>query len=95
MVLSISSSPCPINREYSPTSFSSIHTYRYKFHTVIFEFGKKMTSKAFLVLLMFLASVLLISAEVAPKDVDGKLNKKDGNSVHDFSTIVLCYIYYN
>ncbi|KAG4906249.1 hypothetical protein AAZX31_20G010700 [Glycine max] len=40
-----------------------------------------MGSKALLVLVMLLASVLLLSAEVASKDVDKKLDKNDGN--HD------------
>ncbi|TKY69187.1 Glycine rich protein [Spatholobus suberectus] len=38
-----------------------------------------MGSKALLVLVMLLASVLLLSAEVASNDVDEKFDKNDGN----------------
>jgi len=51
------------------------------------ELGK-MGSKALLVLVMLLASVLLLSAEVASKDVDKKLDKNDGNSFHEFFTVI-------
>ncbi|CAL0308399.1 unnamed protein product [Lupinus luteus] len=38
-----------------------------------------MGSKALLVVVMFLATILLISAEVASKENDQKFDKKDGN----------------
>lgn len=42
-----------------------------------------MGSKVLLVVVMFMAAILLISAEVAANENEN-FNKKDGNSVHIF-----------
>ena len=76
----------PINREYSATSFSTtnISTCLELFHS---ELGK-MGSKAMLVLVMFLASALILSAEVAPKNLDENFDAKHGISFHEKFSLV-------
>lgn len=46
-----------------------------------------MSSKVLLVLLMFLATILLISSEVAPDDAYQNFDKTDGNLIHNFFCI--------
>lgn len=71
----------PINREYSATSFSStnIGTSFQSFHSEL----AKLSSKTLLVLVMFVAFVLVLFAEVAPKDMDENFHANDGNSFHE------------
>jgi len=47
-----------------------------------------MGSKAMLVLVMFLASALILSAEVAPKNLDENFDAKHGISFHEKFSLV-------
>jgi hypothetical protein len=66
----------PINTKHSTTSFSSINITTYKHISFkASENLEKMNSKGLLFLAMLLASIILIFAESAPKDLDNN----DGN----------------
>lgn len=82
MVLLYSLITLPINREDPATRFSSVNVCT-SLLLVYCEF-RKMGSKALLVLVLFMATIILISAEIAPKDLDEKSDTNDGNSVQEF-----------